>query len=304
MANRQQIEEIRKIANPDVVEFLRRLDTATTRKEVYRINHDMYDIIPGLRDMKVGKKEDVLAYLLSDMCNKRESEINKAERDAKKAEREQKETEKKEKKASTDIRIKKILAQPELKKALEPICSRFYDQIVKQVTERYEAMVKRYFTDGKFNLPRPNARTATRGEYMAYQNTVAELSPLMDMSNLRTNWKSIVKAAAEYSANFNVECFRVKLATKLGNVIEEKGGATVKGGGNTVIYELFFDFKDKSSFKVKTQQVLSHSIHGKLFARYPTTFHNVVFKDGSKMVTPSSAKMQKEFGIDIVEKEN
>lgn len=302
MANRQQIEEIRKLTDPGVVEFLRRLDIATTRKEVYRINHDMYEIIPGLRDMKVGKKEDVLAYLLSDLCNKRESEINRAERDAKKAAREQKETEKKEKKAATDTKIKRILAQPELKKALDPICKKFYDAIVDSITERYSKMVARYFTDGEFNLPRPG-RGANRFEYTSYQNTVAELSPLMEMSKLRNAWKTIVKKIAEETAQLNIDIFKAKLAMKLGNVIEEKGGATVKGSGSVLNYELYFEFKDKSSFKVKTQQVLSHSTLGKLFARYPTTFHNVVFKDGSKMATPSSAKMQKEFGIDINDKD-
>ena len=56
-------------------------------------------------------------------------------------------------------------------------------------------------------------------------------------------------------------------------------------------------FPDGSSFIVKTQQVISRSILGKIFARYPTTFHDITFSDGTKVKSPSVTSMQKEFGV-------
>lgn len=55
-----------------------------------------------------------------------------------------------------------------------------------------------------------------------------------------------------------------------------------------------FSFDDGSSFDVRNQIVWSHSPLGKAFARYPTTFHNVVVA-GVAMPSPSEVKVYKAF---------
>ncbi len=47
--------------------------------------------------------------------------------------------------------------------------------------------------------------------------------------------------------------------------------------------ELKFEFKDGSSFLVKNKTVFKRSHLGTPFYQFPTTFHNVVLPDGSKM---------------------
>ena len=50
-------------------------------------------------------------------------------------------------------------------------------------------------------------------------------------------------------------------------------------------------FDDGSSFLARNSVVLSHSVHGTPFLRYPLTFHDVVLADGSRMGRPSEERM-------------
>lgn len=59
--------------------------------------------------------------------------------------------------------------------------------------------------------------------------------------------------------------------------------------------DIQFNFDDGSSFVVRNKTVIKRSILGKWFAQYPTTFHQVVMPDGSKMSGVSEKKMLEEF---------
>lgn len=50
-------------------------------------------------------------------------------------------------------------------------------------------------------------------------------------------------------------------------------------------------FNDNSEFTVHNKVVLSYSKYNKPFYRFPTTFHNVILSDGSKMSKPSEESM-------------
>jgi hypothetical protein len=115
---------------------------------------------------------------------------------------------------------------------------------------------------------------------------------------LRPDWKEYIDKKATDYATLIVDRWKNKMALKLGEVIERKGGATVKSTSDDLFHhDLFFKFDDGAAFRVNTQQVWARSKLGNIFTRYPTTFHDVKFKDGKFMKIPSAEKMQDEFGI-------
>lgn len=56
-----------------------------------------------------------------------------------------------------------------------------------------------------------------------------------------------------------------------------------------------FTFHDGSAFTVKNAVVLSHSVHGTPFARWPITFHDVRLSGGNPMGSPSEERMHTVF---------
>ncbi|WP_411839603.1 hypothetical protein [Paracoccus sp. ME4] len=59
--------------------------------------------------------------------------------------------------------------------------------------------------------------------------------------------------------------------------------------------DLRASFEDGSSFDIRTSVVWSQNQFGTVYARYPVTFHDVTLPDGSRMGTPSEARMQEIF---------
>ena len=79
------------------------------------------------------------------------------------------------------------------------------------------------------------------------------------------------------------------------SVIVGGRGIGVNVDGNHNRNTMSFEFEDGSRFTVQNSIVLSYSVYGKPFYRYPTTFHNVILPNGDKLRNPSEAKIKKEF---------
>ena len=69
----------------------------------------------------------------------------------------------------------------------------------------------------------------------------------------------------------------------------------IKVYGPSIESNLNFKFTDGSSLVVRQKSVLKESIHGKLFYQFPTTFHNVIFSNGEKMLNPNEISVYKNF---------
>jgi len=106
----------------------------------------------------------------------------------------------------------------------------------------------------------------------------------------------IDRKANDYAA-FTVAEFAVKMIKKLESIVESKGNLTaieVHGSG-VLTNVLKFVFADGSSFQVFNDIVVACSNRGVVFNRFPTTFRDVVLPDGSRMKSPSEAKVKKTF---------
>lgn len=112
----------------------------------------------------------------------------------------------------------------------------------------------------------------------------------------RADWEKIISAKVDSTAKEIEESFVFKNLGKLSSIISKKGTPTeAKVLGHEAHVGLngriLFSFADGSSFVVQNSTVLSFSVHGTPFLRYPLTFHNVVMPDGSKMAQPSEERM-------------
>jgi len=295
----QRVAVLRSIAAgiPGMQDYLARMDAVTTKREMENLDNDKFELIPSLR----GSKEQIgdldLYWTVADLRDQKEREINKRLKEEAQTAKLEKEQEKTVKKEQEDATLKRHKERPELKKVLDLISADFRTEIVQSITTRFTVMVERYFTDGDFNLLRPG-RSGNQWENQTYARVSEELAPLMvPTRKLNPNWQNVMAKLASDSADFYIEQFENKMAWKLGDVLERKGGGDVALFGNVRDHAIRMTFPDKSGFQVRTQQVISTSVNGKVFARYPTTFHDVVLASGERMPVPSAAKMQKEFGI-------
>jgi hypothetical protein len=125
---------------------------------------------------------------------------------------------------------------------------------------------------------------------------------LIDRNNERNdNADELIAAEAIKRADTIREHFVYKNLEKIDSILEAKGdfdaitiiGRSVSLGGLEGSFLL--TFKDGARFEVTNSVVYSVSIHGKGFLRFPLTFHNVVFGNGTRMKQPSEEKMNTEF---------
>lgn len=119
--------------------------------------------------------------------------------------------------------------------------------------------------------------------------------------SLKSNWKAEAKDLAMKEAEDILAKFVSKSTEKLGTLVGRKNNLKTikvidaKATGGQVWCDLALAFEDASSFTVETKAVYSYSKYGKLFLRFPTTFHNVKLPDGSRMSNPSEERMDTVF---------
>ncbi len=307
----KRVALLRQMQNPDIQRYIALIDAATTERELNAIDAD--SIIPNLKDIENETRigDTTLTWALFDLVRAKESELRKAKKAIEKQRIADKKAGQQAKKDAVNAKVQQAFNNPVLMAALSEIGTGFHAAIKQDHIERETNLVKRYFTDGKFNMVEPDFKTQ-RNDYDMFRyiqskirpyskkkEGVSYYSPEYKSEYLRDDWAAIIENAAERNAAAVVEAWKRKMALKLGEVIDRKGGADVKVNDRGSAWDnyLMFDFADGSSFYMRTQPVHATSKLGNHFTRFPTTFHNVKFHDGSFMEKPSSDKMLAEFGI-------
>lgn len=139
--------------------------------------------------------------------------------------------------------------------------------------------------------------------YMMLQRVTKRTGRYLDQEfELNPDYKTYLEKEATNITQDMINKFVYKNTQKLAEILVLKGGlktvtlqhASTDSG--TIEGTLSLKFKDGSSFIVTSGLVWSWSKHGKQFTRYPTTFHNVIFPDGTRMHgRASEARMKDEF---------
>lgn len=102
---------------------------------------------------------------------------------------------------------------------------------------------------------------------------------------------------AKIQADLMCDGFITKNTKKLEAIIGKDTKLKLVEGklNNDLTGYIRFELKDGRSFRMTFDVVTKCSNRGKWFQQFPTRFHDVILKDGSRMKTPSEAKMKREF---------
>ena len=223
---------------------------------------------------------------------------------------------------ATAPKSRQMIPKREFSREVEKVLKQIVDKKHKEVTDsikkqalaaldRYLAAVKasidkqkdegnkypsfsdyRYFKDNQFD--------------QGYQSVIYKMTepagrgPGLDYRVRAKGYKAEAEKYAKGVAEQIRDGFTNKNTMKLSRIVNGKGNLKDSkilniNAGADYGGDIQFNFEDGSSFVVRNKTVIKQSVLGKWFAQYPTTFHQVVLSDGSKMSGVSEKKMLEEF---------
>ncbi|MCW3783000.1 hypothetical protein [Defluviimonas salinarum] len=117
----------------------------------------------------------------------------------------------------------------------------------------------------------------------------------------RPDFRERIGRRADADADELCRSYIDKNLAKLDSIIERKGdfeaieviGRRLDPAG--MEGRLRVSFADGASFEARSSVVMSWSVHGKAFLRFPLTFHDVVLAGGAPMPAPSEERMNEVF---------
>lgn len=210
--------------------------------------------------------------------------------------------------------VKRVAKSPEEREAEQrfvptpatPAATRHLWEVLTQVTERNHQQLVEYLTceHAKRVDMFMSFGAGTRQKLLRhYENRAAVEAATMPRTSphdeyiLRPDFKEALVLLAQKEAVELRDSFIFKVVSKLAPIVEEKGNlASVCEVNNTIQVGrlsgmLAVEFTDGARFVVDNNVVYAQSTRGKLFARFPLTFHDVTLADGSPMKQPSEERM-------------
>jgi hypothetical protein len=145
-----------------------------------------------------------------------------------------------------------------------------------------------------------------RSPWTVYKNDKMRMLIVRDFVDMKKDWlpidnvdQVILDKATRETDDFLGAYIR-KNVQKLSALVGKKPIKNIQilratAGAYTVESELRFDFEDGARFYVINKGVYVENQAGTQFMRFPTTFHDVVKSDGTKLASPSEEKMNKEW---------
>lgn len=302
---KDRVEYVRNHINHDGVrQYIALFDNAKDNREIYAIEKRELELIPDYKDLS-----DEVRDCLYDARWENEDRIGRERKQADKDRIAAKKASKINAAEEDSKVLQRYMNYPMLREAITTVSESFRPELINSFRDDKLKRLGRFIT---YDLPQNRLEVQEpvwegRSEYSSvndnkrrvYKMNQQFIQPYHDSNILKPNYKEMVQTEAEQYAEYVLEEFRGKLAWKLGPVIDRKGGGTVDPHGDVDRHTIRINFPDNSGFTIKSQIVHSVSKNGVFFSRHPLTFHNVTFEDGTRMKTPSAARMQKEFGIDI-----
>lgn len=194
-----------------------------------------------------------------------------------------------------------------VKSALEQITKDLKEDLYQNNLQWITGLVKRwaeqYLQGNEKTHPYEFYAKSNPFGYMILQRVTKRSGTFRDSAvTLNDNYKEYLDKEAKQITEDMMNKFVYKNTHKLAPVLVKKGNlktVTLRHASTdtgTIEGTLQLDFQDNSTFTVTSKLVWSWSRNGKQFTRYPTTFHNVKFSDGTKMTGRASEdRMNSEF---------
>ena len=143
------------------------------------------------------------------------------------------------------------------------------------------------------------------GQYIYHENITANIITNMLVSNsestsnesimvLRNDIESYISKLIKEDTKNMFQSFIRKQTEKTDNILKGRCAAIEgKVVPNTLECHLKFKLEDRSYFEMKCQIKTNYSSLGNPYYQFPTTFHNAILKDGTKIKKPSESKLKK-----------
>lgn len=200
----------------------------------------------------------------------------------------------------------------EVRKVLNQLVEKKYNKVVSALTKAATSALARFmdvhddyvrserekgnkyprFLIGSYFRTRPGEHFF----YSAIAESIEHPDRISETWRRKSDWKKEISGWAKGMANQAKEQFISKNEVKLGRIVNTKGNLktakilSLHDGSYDYGGEIKFEFEDGSSFIVRNKTVWKVSQLGRPFLQFPTTFHNVIFPDGSKMTGSASEK--------------
>lgn len=186
---------------------------------------------------------------------------------------------------------------------VDAVTAEVKDALVEHLASNALRLVDLYF-ENRANAKESPYATLKRKGWMGILFDVERLVQLSPKTREYARVESIgeaAKAQARRDAEDIQRAYKAKMQAKLSSLIGRKGNLTkaeklrVHVEQGTMIGALRFGFADDSGFTIRHAVVVSTSPRGRYFFRYPSTFHDVRFPDGSRKATLSERQMHEMF---------
>lgn len=189
-----------------------------------------------------------------------------------------------------------------LSKVTKQVEEDLYADTVHWLTGMVTRWKKQYNPENSKTYPREYYKHNPYGWQLIEKVTKRQGTKASDPYIMKDGFKSIIDQEARTLTTDTIEHFINKNTSKLAEIVSKKNNLKnitvlrTDFGTGRIEGSLKLTFKDGSSFVVDSKVVTSFSSRGLPFHRYPTTFHNVHFSDGSKMKgRASEQRMTSEF---------
>jgi hypothetical protein len=207
-------------------------------------------------------------------------------------------------KSERDLIERRRDASPEIEKVFREITDKKYQAVLKwiyaQLMSSVELVVKRQEEDPENRDPMKGLNSSDLYRLMERERKpngfiTTKMVPV-------ANYENIAQGLAKRDADETRDAFlhknthRVSAITKLKNNFSDAQLIRVIGG-HDYGGEIKFSFTDGSSFLLRNKTIWKQNSYGKIFAQFPTTFHDVVMPDGTKMSSPSEKRMLDVFAV-------
>lgn len=195
--------------------------------------------------------------------------------------------------------VKKVAVKKETDKEryVKKLASSEAIRIVNKALEELASKIEKDYTEKRIKDIKTKIETYNKADNKQRRNmrSVDYLGIFPFKGDVLLDDKKIRKIA-ETEAKEVKQAFLVKNVDKLANILQKKGN--LKGKPKNFNYkkgsfygDMEFKFTDGSSFIITNKVITKISQYGKWFNQFPTTFHNVILPDGSKMKQPSEERM-------------
>jgi hypothetical protein len=193
-----------------------------------------------------------------------------------------------------------------VKAKLEEIVEAQRAGLVDGITERTVASLSKFSGTGTYDDIKKFLHSVHLEDYfsIAFESAAVDFATRNTYA-LKKNYQESVRSSVERGVQDMVERYVYKNTRKIAPIVHAKGEPSeVRVGWGSLqgwgfAGSIYFKFPDGTAFMVRNKAVWKSTYSGKLFYQFPTTFHDVTFKDGHGRAMVSEKEMNEVWAKEV-----